>query len=46
MCTPSRESRKMFLKCECVFVRSLAPLGMTRVFVSLAKFAARRKESA
>ena len=46
MGTPSRESRTMFLEYEHVFVKSLASLGMTRVFVSLAQFAMRRKESA
>jgi hypothetical protein len=46
MCTPLSESGATLLECETVFVRSLAPLGMTCVFVSLAKFAARRKESA
>jgi hypothetical protein len=41
-----KESRAPLLECETVFVRSLASLGMKRIFVSLAKFAMRRKESA
>src|SRR6267143_5303827 len=44
MCTLLGESRAALLECETVFVRSLPPFGMTCVFVSLAKFAPRRKE--
>src|SRR6267143_2321139 len=44
MCTLLGESRAALLECETVFVRSLSPFGMTCVFVSLAKFATRRKE--
>ena len=42
----TNEHAAPLLECETVFVRSLASLGMKRIFVSLAKFAMRRKESA
>ncbi len=45
-CARRHANHALLLEYEHVFAKSLASLGMTRVFVSLAQFAMRRKESA